>query len=74
MSSATDIKTKIDSALFTTEKRNCKSEIFNVFYDIKDSNNEIIKEYVLCIRCNNVYKMNKNCKSNLLRHNCYKKI
>lgn len=68
-----DIKSKIDSALFTTVKRMCKSEIFNIFYDIKDSNDEIIKDYVLCIRCNNVYKFNENSKSNLLRHNCYKK-
>lgn len=73
MSNFDVIKLKIDSGEFTLVQRQSKSAVYNVFYDIKDSNGEIMKTVLQCTRCKNLYKANARCTSNLLRHHCYKK-
>lgn len=70
MSSASEIKLKIESGIYSTAKKNSKSEIFNIFREIKN-NGEDIKNFIFCSRCKNVYKFNVKCTSNLLRHNCF---
>ena len=68
-----EIKAKIESGEFELIKRKSKSEVFNLFMDIKNSEGEILKTIVICDRCKNFYKCRPFCTSNLVRHNCYKK-
>lgn len=64
---------KINSGEFCTVKRKSKSDVFNIFMNIKNADGNIIEDLVICERCKNLYKCNDKCVSNLSRHQCYKK-
>ncbi|XP_036337590.1 uncharacterized protein LOC118747648 isoform X1 [Rhagoletis pomonella] len=54
-----------------SHKRKGKSEIWNVFAEIRKGNGSIVKGYVCCRKCMRLLKYNGRNTSNLNRHKCY---
>lgn len=72
MENLSTINTKIEEGLFNIElKRKARSNVWEIFGEIKNEENAIIPNIVACKICKKAILFKSSTTTNLLRHKCY---
>lgn len=67
-----DITNKIETGIYkVSQKKKCRSKVWEFFCEVLDDNNVILKDIVVCRFCNKILKYINNSTTNLIRHKCY---